>query len=241
MRKIFSILTVIFVVGFAFPNNQTGITRVFFSDPVFINDRQANILRQAAGVVEKDIINLTEKLIKPSGSSDSLVDTVRQTLIIHIDQRTSDIRGTQAEFETSTNTQEVREASRIFFGDIENHYGEAKQKLKSLEKGQYPLVRDFTLGVFEHNYRAYIRVADTHLMSFDLAVKSSPRGATITLKRKGDHDYLECPDPTNTTCRNVVKAIWYVRAQLDGYKDLEKTHNPFTNPDHDLYFEMKPK
>src|SRR5437764_2514072 len=126
IMKVATLLLIItLLAGAIAPHNQTGIIRATFSEPIIINRIQRDMLRQAAEKVDQEIKGLSKELINEREPFSS-TDKDKETLIRHIDQRTRAIRVTQADFEVASDTQQVRAASRIFFGDIESYYETAR-------------------------------------------------------------------------------------------------------------------
>jgi hypothetical protein len=91
---------------------------------------------------------------------------------------------------------------------------------------------------FEQNVLAYITVANTERLAFDLTVKSIPAGAAVCYYRKGDPCYPN-PDATNTMIPSLTYAIWHVQFKLSGYITKEIEHDPFREPNHVITAELQ--
>lgn len=91
--------------------------------------------------------------------------------------------------------------------------------------------------VLEQNERAYELVADTGSLTFDLEVQSSPEGANVSYRRRGD-PYHDNPKPTDSVIQALPYAIWIVRFQKPGYRDEEVEHDPFREPNHVLMVQL---
>jgi hypothetical protein len=102
----------------------------------------------------------------------------------------------------------------------------------------YPAIAQGTLRVLEHNELAYITVADADSLTFDLEVQSNPSDAVVSYKRHGD-DFKDAPEKTKTTLKSLPYAIWVVRVQAPGLRAKELEHDPFTEQNHVLHFELK--
>jgi hypothetical protein len=103
---------------------------------------------------------------------------------------------------------------------------------------RYPILAQAVLRALEQNELAYKIVADTGTLVFDLDVASNPAGATVSYRRRGDRYHLN-PSPTNTVVRGLPYAIWTVRFQKSGYREEEREHDPFRDPDHVVYVELR--
>jgi hypothetical protein len=95
------------------------------------------------------------------------------------------------------------------------------------------------LRAFEHNELAFTTVANAESLTFDLQVESEPPGASVEYKRHGDN-FENAPDKTTTTLKSLPYAIWVIRVEAPGLRAQEREHDPFTEPNHVLYFQLKP-
>lgn len=111
--------------------------------------------------------------------------------------------------------------------------------LVSAKSGQSDeLGAHMVLRSLELNELAYTEVADDGVLYFNLKVVSVPAGASVFLRRRGD-TYKQQPEPTNTTIDNLVRAVWQVRFEMQGYQPYEVEHNPFTDPNNVINVVLK--
>jgi hypothetical protein len=250
LRIAISILTMLQLIGIGCSAGQrtNGEVRSSFKEAVQINERQRALLRQGAASLEdrtRGVMTMVASMEGPTGEGRSLV-------ISSFDQELAELKKTEDEFVRLATTPEAVAASRVFFGDLKSRYIEAGQAWKGFEgNGTKPTValmrsddffatRDDTTALTRDQHSAYTLLAETGSETFDLTVKSFPKEAAISYRRKGDA-YTNNPDPTNTEIKNLVYAVWYVHAHLDGYEDDEKPHNPFREKNHQVDFELKRK
>jgi hypothetical protein len=104
----------------------------------------------------------------------------------------------------------------------------------------YPTVAQGTLRALEHNERAYETVSSVGTLVFDLEVGSTPPGANISYRRRGDV-FQPAPDPTNATIKSLPFAIWIVRVEAPGMQPQEKEHNALNENYHVLHFDLVPE
>jgi hypothetical protein len=138
------------------------------------------------------------------------------------------------------------EAAKAFFDDIRIGYSEALSELSPKKRARaeprimpasqkegptarYPFTAQAVFRLFELNELAYTLVADTQTLVFDLDVNSTPEGAAVSYRRRGD-PYKQHPNPTNSRIKSLPYAEWIVRFQKDGYRDQEIDFNPFVEP-----------
>lgn len=241
-RRLLLVLMSGWLISTAFPVGQGQKGQVSFPEPVRISGDQAALLRRAAEQLDQSLKTLKTSLL-PLESQGSFT-RARDALITYTGKGADNVRATQTEFAKLTRNQQAAEASEVYFSDIRDHYAEAWKGLKELEKpdrNSYPAVRDKTIWALEHNSKAYAVAASKGTLTFDLAVRSDPQDGSVSFKRKGDDDYSPHPDPTNTTIKNLVYAVWYVKVQRDGYQDQEKQHDATREERHELDFKLKPK
>jgi hypothetical protein len=208
--------------------------RKLTNKPVPINRDQIRILNNAATALDADrktLISRLSELGQTSKVKEALLDTVSHASVA--------LRKTQSAFEAAAPSAQVLEASGIFFGDISPRYESAAGRLRDAQVNEYPSARANVLGLLDHNYRAYVVVATKGSLTFDLDVKSVPAGAAVSYKRQGSN--YRNAQQTNTTIPSLVYAIWIVRAQLDGYEEQEKEHDPFRERNHVVVFDLKKK
>jgi hypothetical protein len=103
---------------------------------------------------------------------------------------------------------------------------------------RYPVLAQAVFRAFEQNELAYKIVSDSGTLVFDLDVSSSPTGATVSYRRRGDH-YRQNVNPTNTVIKELPYAIWQVRFQKQGYREEEREHDPFRDPNHFVHVELQ--
>jgi hypothetical protein len=110
----------------------------------------------------------------------------------------------------------------------------------SSENLGYPLKAQAVFRVFEQHEAAYMLVSDTGSLTFDLEVKSVPVGAEISYHRRGD-PYQEFSSTTNSVIKALPLAIWYVRFRKQGFQEREIEHDPYAEPNHVAFVELKKK
>jgi hypothetical protein len=111
------------------------------------------------------------------------------------------------------------QASLSVLGDASSH-----------QATRYALTSQAVFRPFEINELAYKLVADKESLTFNLEVNSNPEGATISYGRRGDVEYKQHPNPTNSTLKAPPLAIWTVRFQKQGFKDKTIEFDPFVEP-----------
>jgi hypothetical protein len=149
---------------------------------------------------------------------------------------------------------------QVFFSDIRTSYLEASRSLNFRNRSVpaaasispvsmdttvvasdvYPTVAQGTLRALEHNERAYETVSSVGTLVFDLEVGSTPPGANISYRRRGDV-FQPAPDPTNATIKSLPFAIWIVRVEAPGMQPQEKEHNALNENYHVLHFDLVPE
>lgn len=132
-------------------------------------------------------------------------------------------------------------AAKLFFGDIVARYDEHLEVVRKSGPREYKAMRDRTLQLLRANYLAFEGAAKGRPLTFDLEVVSAPEGAGISYMRKGDAGYASDGKKTSVTLRNIVRAIWYFRAELPGYKTQEKSFDPYRETSNVLTFQLEPE
>jgi hypothetical protein len=202
--------------------------------PVTVTAAQANLLSQEA----RAVADRRTQLVKSLGTLETAgpFSEQKKTLIAGVESEVSAVRRTRERFTPSA---DQRAAADTFFDDWARQYTTISNQLAGLEPAAYPPARDGTIRLLSDNEKAYATVAGTRSLTFDLLVTSTPAGASVEFKREGDRDYERNPDLTNATLKNLVRAIWIVRATR-GAEAQEKTYNPFRDPNNVLHFDFKP-
>lgn len=126
-----------------------------------------------------------------------------------------------------------------FFDDIRLSYGEALQavsdgsgKIRQTEPGfvHARLVlgdksavsrsaSDAVIASILHNADAYDVVALSKAITFNLDVNSTPQGATISYRRRGE-EFETLDRKTNSRIENITRAVYTIRLQMKGYEDV---------------------
>lgn len=221
------------------------------SAEIAISPTQTQLLRREATHLQLQIQQLKAELSKtPSGlaGADILRESIRKQL--------SSLQETAQKFRELSASEKTNDASDIFFSDLRTSYDEVLSALNHPQTARsqfrptlvgaafdtgdgtgrpadakYSLAALAVFRAFEQNELAYTLVADTGSLTFDLAVSSSPEGAAVSYKRRGDPH--ETPaSPTNSVIKAIPYAIWIVRFQKPGFRDQEIEHDPFREPNH---------
>jgi hypothetical protein len=224
-----------------------------------IGASQAQLLKNEAVQLRYRLQVLKANLIL--SERDAAAGSVAETLRKKIEEELGFLTATEARFHqlASSPSQLDAEAS-VFFSDLRISYEDAKSQLKdrgalsewrgslkwaslvsnqgSGEQPRYPVLAQAVIRVFEQNELAYVTVADAGTLTFDLDVTSSPAGATISYRRRGD-SFRQHPDQTNSVIRALPYAIWNIRFQKQGYRDEEREHDPFREPNHVINVQLK--
>ena len=129
----------------------------------------------------------------------------------------------------------------MFFSDIVARYDEQLVTIWNSKPGELRAVRVQTFQLLEDNYRAFARAAQGQPLTFDLEVVSAPEGADISYMRKGDAAYASDGKKTSVMLRNIVRAIWYFRVELPGYRTQEKSFDPYRETNNVLTFHLEPQ
>jgi len=215
------------------------------SAEVAITPSQVQLLRREATRLQLQIEHLKAEF---SGTRSNRIasDTLRK----RVQEEIKSLQETASKFQTLSATERKTDVSDVFFADLQSSYTEVLSALseaaehereppllRRVSREQKPSVPKYTLAalavfrVYEHNELAYTLVADTGSLTFDLAVSSSPEGATVSYKRRGDQ-YKISPDPTNSVMKALPYAIWTIRFQKPGFREVEVEHDPFRESNH---------
>jgi hypothetical protein len=219
---------------------------------VSVSVSQAQLLRTEAFSLRGRLQGLKANLALSDGqlAEGSAAETLRN----RIDEELGFLAATEARFHALSSSQpQPYIAASVFFSDLRVSYQDAKALLEkesthsersglfkraSLSLGQvpsqqprYPVLAQAVFRVFEQNELAYVTVANAQSLTFDLDVSTNPEGATISYGRRGD-SYRQHPSQTNSVIKSLPYAIWTVRFQKQGYRDEEREHDPFREPNH---------
>lgn len=145
----------------------------------------------------------------------------------------------------------------VFFSDIRTSYTEALSSVNRRTPARftpaaflgdasdsrapidiYPALAQGPLRALEHNELAYETVANADALTFNLEVTSTPAGARISYRRRGDQ-FTPAPDPTNATIKSLIYAIWIIRVEAPGMVAQEKEHNALNEEYHVLHFDLE--
>jgi hypothetical protein len=211
---------------------------------------QVQLLRGEGLRLQTEIQNLKEKIRQSRASA------LPQILATNIENEIRAIDKIQATYQQlGTDDRQAIQNSITFFSDIKTSYTEAR-RLISGERAKYspasftlnshvskedvyPAIAQVTLRAFEHNERAYETAASAETLAFDLKVTSSPPGAVISYRRRGDDTYAKASEPTNATVPSLIYAIWIVRVEiLNPYSCQEIEHNAVNESYHVLHFDL---
>jgi hypothetical protein len=222
---------------------------------VAITTSQAELLRNEAAQTRVRL-----QLLKQSVPSSAGNAAVAETLTRTIDEELRFLAFTEAKFRSlDPSNPPVEAAASVFFSDLRTNYQEAKAQLQSqianslvseafrraslpiqqgAEQPSFSVLAHMVFRVFEQNELAYETVATADSLTFDLDVSTAPQGATISYRRRGDA-YHQHPDQTNSTIHALPYAIWTVRLQKQGYRDEEREHDPFREPNHVVTVQLR--
>lgn len=221
------------------------------SAEVTISPTQTQLLWREATRLQLQIQQLKAELSgAPSGPGGD--DILRK----RVEEQVNSLQETGQKFRELSAGGSTNDASDIFFSDLRTGYDEVLSALNHPQAARSQLrpfvipaafdIADGRVGqgdpkyslaalavfrAFEQNEVAYTLVADTGSLTFDLAVSSSPEGAVVSYKRRGD-PYRSLSSPTNSVIKAIPYAIWIVRFQKPGFKDQEIEHDPFREPNH---------
>jgi hypothetical protein len=222
---------------------------------VAITTSQAELLRNEAAQTRVRL-QLLKKSLSASPGDTAVADTLSMT----IDEELRFLTFTETKFRSlGPSNPPIEAAASVFFSDLRTNYQEARVQLQSqiakfthigglqtasfpirqdAEQRSYPVLAQAVFRLFEQNELAYQTVATTDSLTFDLDVSTAPQGATISYRRRGDA-YHQHPDQTNSTIHALPYAIWTVRLQKQGYRDEEREHDPFREPNHVVTVQLR--
>jgi len=222
------------------------------SADVGMRPSQSQLLRTEAIHLQARIQDLKGSILEYKFSP-KLTSVLRQ----NIDQAVQSLNETEQEFRKLDSSPKQEENSHVFFDDLRTSYREANHDLRAqelmrhshellvaapqrkTETAVYPLVAQPVLRAFEQNELAYNTVADAQKLTFDLSVSSAPAGAAVSYRRRGE-EFKQADAPTNSTIKALTFAIWIVRFQKDGFRTIEREHDPFREPNHIIDVELTP-
>jgi hypothetical protein len=230
------------------------------SAAVAVNPTQAQLLRREAARLQGRLQSLKASLLA-NQSPDIITGTLRN----NVQQSVRSLTSTASAFHEFATDKAQLGLAQVFFEDLRISYDDALSELNKPRKqstvsdrsmeirlvsldgaqgdrqtgARYPLLAQPVFRAFEQNELAYNLVAETGSLTFDLEVSSSPPGAEISYKRRGDA-YQQHPNPTNSVIKALPFAIWTVRFQKPGYRVEEREHDPFRDPNHVVNAELKP-
>jgi hypothetical protein len=227
---------------------------------VMVNVSQAQLLRAEAAHLQFRLQVLKANLTLSEGNP-AATGSVAETLSKKIDEELGFLATTEASFRAlASSPSQLDPEVSVFFSDLRISYNDAKSQLRDRgarsewrgslkwaslassqgvgEQPRYPVLAQAVFRVFEQNELAYVTVANAKTLTFDLDVSSSPVGATISYRRRGD-SYRQHPDQTNSVIRALPYAIWTIRFQKQGYRDEEREHDPFREPNHVINVQLR--
>ena len=214
--------------------------------------------RRGAARLQQRIQELKANLAKqanPTGSG------VVELLRANTKEAFHALEETQSTFHKLASPESPAGAAEVFFGDLRKSYDDVLLDLEPertrsplggslgrpflmltawapIPQTRYPVLAQVVFRAFEQNELAYNIVSDTGTLFFDLDVGSSPMGATVSYRRRGD-PYRQLPNPTNTVIKALTYAIWQVQFQKQGYRVEEREHDPFREPNHTVHVELQ--
>lgn len=233
---------------------NTGLTYPTSAD-IGVNPSQIQLLRTEAVKLQTRIRELKATLVEKS-SDHELISVLSR----NIEESLAALQATATRFQNLSTDRQQSSASQVFFGDLRTSYKEAADKLHQLAEfrqdrgalrfvnfeqqtrvpgqGDYPLISQGVLRVLEQNEVAYTIVADAQSLMFDLALSSTPQGASTALRRRGD-SFENSGQLTDCTIKALPYAIWIVRFEKHGYRPEEREHDPFREPNHVVNIALK--
>ncbi len=224
---------------------------------VTVDPSRAQLLRLEGIKLQRRISDLKAAVVELEQSKAG-ADSLAKLLRSNVRDAVVALQDTERDFEKLSTEKEIP-VSRVFFGDLRISYESVLVQISDSPhragftvlpfrlvsqndqdaRPKYPLVAQATFRAFEQNQLAYKVVADSGSLTFDLDVRSTPRGATILYFRRGDKPRKH-QDPTNSIIPSLPLAIWMVRFEKEGYRAEEREHNPLTEPNHVVDVELKP-
>lgn len=216
---------------------------------VTINPSQEALLRQAAINVQAKFEALKASLAVLSTARRGEVEVILAQNVRAADE---DLTATEQRFFDLLTEPKDKDAANVFFSDLHLNYELASNVLKASMstpgvvlasfqhgvKSKYPVVAQAVFTAFQQNELAYNLVADTKSLLFDLDVRTVPTGATVSYGRRGDAQFRDLQDLTNSVIKALPYAIWIVRFEKPGYAAAEREHDPFSFPNHVLTVEL---
>jgi hypothetical protein len=217
-----------------------------------INPSQIQLLRRESVSLQTRIQALKANLARfqPPFKRDPLIEVLERNL----KEALADVQRTERTFIELGGNQPALSSGKVFFADLRASYLQALLDLDQahqakisnadsirdvvfIDQPRYPALAQGPLRVLEQNELAYFVVATKEDFTFNLEVNSVPAGATVFFWRRGDSERKN-NNPTNSTLAALPYAIWFVRLQMPGYKDEEREHDPFREPNHVLSVEL---
>ena len=215
-----------------------------------ISPSQVQLLRSEALNLQAQIQDLKGQIKETQQLS------LKPILSAYLDRAFRSLNETRDQYQRlSGGDPSAMQQSNIFFSDIRTSYEEASKlispssryqpiryesKSSSIEASRidgYPAIAQGTLRALEHNERAYETVANVESLVFNLEVSSTPSGAKISYRRRGD-EFQTAPEDTNATIKSLPYAIWIVRVEAPGMRPQDKEHNALNEDYHVLHFDL---
>jgi hypothetical protein len=232
------------------------------SAEVTVNPSQVQLLRREATRLQTELQTLKATVTVTRERSSSATEA---TLRLRVQDEIKSVNDTESRFRNLSAQKAQTDVAQIFFDDLRTSYEQVLDALQhknasgepraaaitvawssfsfaneKKNEPPYTLAAQTVFRVFEQNELAYKLVADTESLAFDLDVESSPAGAIVSYRRRGDQ-YQENPAPTNSVIKALPYAIWIVRFQKPGFVDKAIEHDPFREPNHIVRVELSKK
>jgi hypothetical protein len=228
------------------------------SAEVHITPSQVQLLRAAATQLQLQIQEFKAALDVDEKDTKDVVKIVRA----NIESATKSLSLTQSSFHALSGPSAQSTPEQVFFDDLRVSYQTVLDGLRNPQRAgtawslkmitqtspaqsPKPKLSDTflvqaALRSFEQNELAYKLVADTQSLTFDLTANSNPAGAAVCYHRRGDPCHPN-PDATNTVIKSLPFAIWFVEFQKEGFRTIEREHDPFREPNHVLNVDFSTK
>lgn len=223
--KLLSLLVIsIFLSSFHKPESRKGL-----------NSEQVLILRKAANDLNFKIQNFKAQSSKKFNTpvKQELYNSLRDSLF----QSTKEVKKIQSAFIAASSNGCLCSFARNYFNDILYRYDECQDSLISYNQkfdyGDKSYAK--VLSVYEYNYKAYSVVAEEKEPHFDLAITTTPYGATIYYWKEGDKPEA-FHKTTLATIKNLDYCTWHFSIHLDGYIDVQKDFDPYNEKEKVLDF-----
>jgi hypothetical protein len=218
---------------------------------VTVNPNQKQLLSgEADRLMAKAARLQAEAQSQKAGSPAKLRDSLNEAIL--------DVDKTEKAFRSASDGPSANEASAEFFDDIRANYLEAQKAFASLSpapkhdatlldtkwrlgSGIDTRTTAAVVAAIRHNAKAYAVVAEAGSLAFDIEVKSSPVGATISYGRFGDKSFEQLDEKTNAIIRKRIYAVWYVRFDLPKYKSRTLKCDPFIDSRHLVDAHLEPE